>query len=252
MIKINKYYYDKMLFEGAPDIDKFAFYEPNYSATSGDIQDPEIKRCAALNESIALDFLRYALEYYLEWTPQYAMDHLDAEMLEKLHLKGVMRTRVRYPEEVKSDDSPWVYYLICKAYPAKFKYDKKGAIIEHYKKNYLTTTRYASKFFSDTDEGRERARICLWYALKDVDGRFQSVAEMYNFFLENKGEASSWLKEKKLNMHCENNYENAIEFLHASVPPEMDDENAYNECVFTIENRLQRKIQRKLKLFNKK
>lgn len=241
MVKFNKFYYDKMLFEQAPEIDKHAFYDPNFRVgNSGAINSNAIsgaKRKERLpeDESIILDMLRYALEYYLDWTPQYAKDHLSEAVLSKLHLRTLVRSRISYPTELDTEESPWIYYLICRAYPKLFTYNEIDAIVNYYVKNYIGTSKYGKSFFTGSDDGIRRAKICFWFAIQNYQS-FLTVADMYRFFSKNREESIKWLKEMKLYTHCEENYESAVEFLHATVPESMDDLAAYNEAVFTLIN----------------
>lgn len=251
MVKFNKFYYDKMLFDQSNEVSKSAFNDPNFRTGSSDAINASAlggfrkKERLPEDEKAVLDMLRYALEYYLEWTPQYAKDHLTEEILTKLHLRSLVRSRLGYPAELAGDDSPWIYYLICRAYPKLFTYDETDAVISYYEKNYIGTPKYGKSFFTSTEEGIRRAKICLWYAIQNYQS-FLSVADMYRFFVDSRSESEKWLKDMKLFTHCDENYESPVEFLHASIPENMDDLGAYNEAVFNMMNQ-QKTVNRKKK-----
>lgn len=236
MIDSNKFYYDKLLFDQTDSIRELVF--PN-------TEKETMNETALANEKTALSIIRYALEYYLEWTPAYTMEHLDIDVLKKLRLYNVAMFRINYPKELEKIDSPRAYYIVCKLYPDIYHYDSKAAVIAYYKKHILIGGKYTNSFFDPNDEdGKERACSCLMYAINEENWlHSMSPKNLYAFFSGEKlPEARMTLNEFLINYHFKSIIDkayakSALDFLHAALPSSDKNSLRYYQYRFTSERR---------------
>lgn len=232
MIDIDKYYYDRYLMSCDKNFDTSLFlnYSNTKQETTADEEDiPKKAKRDKQDEKDTLAVIRYAFDFYLRWPPEYTMDHISVSLLKKIKLYDLATKRINYPPELTTDNSPWLYYLVCQMYPEKFTYDATSAV-ESFYKVFLTTQQRTKTIFDSTPEGKKRAAICLLYALRD-DG-ISSSAEAYQKFLGHK--VKPWLLKYKLLSYYTENYTHPIEFLHDALPRTEENEREYRMAKFLL------------------
>ena len=63
------------------------------------------------NEQKALYVLKFALRYYLKWTPQQICDHLDWKVLNCMKLESLMKY-IQFPPEMSARDDIFVVDIL--------------------------------------------------------------------------------------------------------------------------------------------
>lgn len=170
-----------------------------------------------IDEERAIKIVKYAMEYYLGWSPMQVWENLDDEVIKKMKLSGLVNQRIKFPVELV-DQKENIKYLVCRMYPEKFHYNSDQAVEAYYDRVLSgEITRFKKGFFTKDDEsGKDRAAICLRRAL-ELDGRFPSTEAMYDFFCTSEGR--SFISAHKLASACRDLFEFPICFLHYSVYP---------------------------------
>ena len=228
MIDLEKYFYDHMLLTGANELDPSIFI--NYMNKRDSLEDVKNVLRNRQDEISVLKVLRYAFEYYLAWSPEYTMDHISVQVLEKLKLYKTAKNRITYPPELQAPNSPWLYYLVCQMYPDRFTYDSTAAV-EAFYDTFLTTKQREKTIFDASPEGRKRAYVCLLCALRK-DGLF-TAEDAYARLTAAK--VKPWLTKYKLKTFCEQCFgDDAVEFLHAALPKNEENERAYNMAKYQV------------------
>lgn len=166
---------------------------------------------AAEQEKIALQFFRTVIEKYLHWTPEEAFHQLNADTIEAMKLKPLLRY-IKFSYEFNIDTD--CHLLVAKIYPKECKVD----MVEETKTIYTKVinkdlSRYPKHFFEDK-EGETRALICLQYALVNFKN-FDTPEELYQFIHEH---GMEFFKKHKLMDAFKINYDFPIEFVHHMFP----------------------------------
>lgn len=184
-----------------------------------------------VDEDRSIKIIKYAFEYYLGWSPSRIWEEISEEILEKMKLSSLVNQRVRFPVELL-DTKENLKYLVCRMYPDLYHYRPEHAVINYYDRVLSgEIKRFKKGFFSKEDNsGKDRAAICLRRAL-ELDGRFASREEMYDFFCRSEGR--QFISTHKLGSACRDLFEFPICFLHYavfSITPK--EERGHIQCYF--------------------
>jgi len=164
------------------------------------------------DEERVLKLLRYAFEYYLEWTPEQVRANMDEAVLKKLHLDSLVSQRLEYPDELAPMEN--LEYVCCRMYPHLFHYNRERAVEGYYEKVLRQDISRVRKSFFTGEGGSERLSICLRYVINRACS-FTSKREMYEFFAGKGGRVL--LNKYKLLRSCAQFYKDPLEFLHYSL-----------------------------------
>lgn len=177
----------------------------------------------------ALKIIRFALEKYLQWTPQNIRRYLTSDVLKKMKLSKIVNKYIDFPQEYSKDDLDMTYlaYLL---YPKKFRLSIEDQCIAMFERVH---TGSASKFPSTWIggiEGVRRFSILLQYAILQMP-RFQNLEAMYQYFSGPKGVAA--MKKYKLYSFAITLYANVFEAFHKSMPHKLRSDFLYHYYRFS-------------------
>lgn len=192
------------------------------------------------DEERALKIIRYAFEYYMEWTPEQIRVNIDEDILKKLKLDGIIQQRIRFPVELEPMDN--LQYLVCRMYPDRYTYNRRQTIITYYDRVLSGEIKRFKKGFFTEEGGKYRAGICLQRMLQ-MTGQFRSVQEMYDLFSGTDGRKV--LTRYKLGSAARDLYEFPLDFLHYSLPEGNRDYLYYERLRFALINDKQKRVMRK-------
>ena len=173
---------------------------------------------------------RYAITYYLKWTPLEAVHYLTADIVEKLMLNRLYKKMEIDPERMIFDDYRFVLQY---AFPGEVKYDIGLEAFEVYQRCFRTgrwrnsTEEYKlpKKFFYGP-EGEQRANAILNNLVSLYLGD-KTTEELYDKF-SRKPSARKWLREKNLGEPLMQIYDNEpLEFFHAAMDETHKDDLFY-------------------------
>lgn len=175
-----------------------------------------------VNENMAYDVFRMAIEVFLHWTPEQALARLDKQIIEKMRLDLVMRY-MKLPFECEfNDDYTWILH---KLYPDKIRYDQQEHVIRIYHQ-ILNGNKYKwpKWYFSDAD-GHERAYICLRYMISH-NMHYDTPAELYEQFITGNGQ--QLMTKLGLKTVAKDEFEDPITFVYQAMFQDDDDEFTYH------------------------
>lgn len=182
------------------------------------------------NERKALYIIDYAIQTYLGWTPEEVRDHMNNDILKKLHLTKLL-SYIDFPATIQIQNDEDVFYLAVKLYPDKIHYNKTDLILRVYKRVMNgSIQRFPKEYLSDAD-GLYRAKICFRFMMRQYL-TFSSVDEMYSFFASKSG--SRELRKYRLASVSRDLFETHIDFLHESLPDSQKDDLLYAYYKFQI------------------
>ena len=192
------------------------------------------------DEERALKIIRYAFEYYMEWTPEQTRVNMDEEILKKLKLDGIVRQRIRFPVELEPMEN--LQYLVHRMYPERYPYNRRQTITIYYDRVLSGEIKRFKKGFFTEEGGKYRAGICLQRMLQMI-GQFKNIQEIYDLFYGTEGRKV--LMKYKLASAARDLYEFPVDFLHYSLPEGNRDNLYYEKLRFALINDRQKRIMRK-------
>lgn len=191
------------------------------------------------NERRALAILKYAIEKYLEWSPEEVKLYLNANIIKLMKLDSVMRF-IRFPPELNPKKD--YFYIAHKLYPNRIPYNESELVINVYKRVLSgELCKFPKEYRADTS-GFMRVKICFQYMLEQFM-QFSSINEMYDFFSSSEGTKA--LKEYKLYSICCEMFESPLEYLHESLPIKQRSEFLYRLYKFNEANASQKRQMKK-------
>lgn len=135
-----------------------------------------------VNQALALQVIRYALEKMLEWEPRTSIAKFDRYMIRLMNLEQVVRY-IDYPAEIEYGDPR--YILAC-LYPGRIKLDEQTLVQETYRRVLEAGSgddkkvQFPREYFSG-GAGFRRFCLCLKYLVENTL-KIRNVEELYNFF----------------------------------------------------------------------
>ena len=196
-----------------------------------------------VNERIALDVFRYAIEYYLCWTPEDTARFLNMKIIEDMKLKP-LHAYIRFPAELDKNED--LFYIAHLMYPNRIKYRTKDLVINAYKQILRGKKSKFMKNYMSGTKGYINACICFQYMMEQFL-QFSTIKEAYEYFASPKG--AKTLKEYRLVSVCNDMFENPLEYFHTALPESQKDEFWYKYHVFNKHNNSQIRQMKKDKSF---
>lgn len=176
---------------------------------------------ATKKELVAITLMRYALVDMLGWDFETIKNNLSNEILKKLKLDGFVKY-IRFPAELSP--SADLFYIAYRLYPEKT-YPKRELLLRMYL-NVISgrQTKFPKSYFSGMD-GMLAACLALQYVL---DNKFPdaSIEALYEFFASS--EINVFLKKNKLFVPCCNLFDDALEYLHMTLPNSQQSDLFFN------------------------
>lgn len=199
---------------------------------------------AEKNEQKALYIIKFALRYYLKWTPQQVCQYLDWKVINCMKLESLMKY-IQFPPEMSVRDD--IFIVKGKLYPKLVPLNQKEITLKVYKRVLEKDLyKFPKEYLSGDTIGRFRATVCFQYMLTQIPP-FKDTAEMYKFFASSKG--PKLLKKFRLNVACVSMFDHPIDFLHESLPERERDEFWYKFYKFKLANSEQIRYLKKKKEF---
>lgn len=173
-----------------------------------------------INTNTALNIFRYAIEYFLEWSPQEAYDKLNMDIIKLMHLEYAF-SKITFPNELEKKKDLW--YIACRLYPKYFNFKESDLTINIFKKIISgEIKRFPTNYFSGT-LGIYRACECLQYVLVyEMSMLFYKEQDIYYYFSTEIG--IQFLKKYKLFNIYQEYFDNPIEYVHNSISSVQQDE----------------------------
>ena len=184
------------------------------------------------NEKRAIYLLKFAIAYYLKWTPAFACEKLNWKVIELIKLDSVIKY-IRYPINVEDEED--IFFVKVALFPNAMAPDKEELTRMVYRK-LLDRNLYKMPkgYFSDIGPGKERMEICLRYAISQEIGTY-TPEEIYKYFAQTTGK--KLLKKYRLFSVCLKHYDTQVDFLHEALPKEKRDELWFRYYKFEIMQR---------------
>lgn len=165
------------------------------------------------DEKIALKVIRYAIEYYLGWTPEEAYQNFDLNIVALMKLDLAMQN-INFPEECFSGGD--CAYVISLLYP-EFIYDSDASVIREYERSMNGTTHLPRNFYTDL-YGKVRAKTVLRYILSEKLLGVQP-ADLFDLFYRRK--AKKFLAKYHLTEPCVEHFDGIpVKYLYEVLPEE--------------------------------
>lgn len=180
------------------------------------------------NEVEALKVFRYAFDTYLRWAPDQLYHNLTYDIVASLRLTSLLKYIIYPPEADRSVD---VYPIVSKLYPGRFKETMSDVVRRVYARVLSGEREKFPKDFFAGNEGRNRALLCLQYAMNQMTP-FTSVQEIYKSFTAAAG--SALLREWKLYAVSSKLFETPLDYLHEALPTVYKSEFWYHYYKFTV------------------
>lgn len=201
------------------------------------------------NNRTALEVFRYAIEYFLHWTPEQTKTYLNADVIKKLKLDKVM-VYVSFPPGLDLTQDYW--YIAHLLYPKQIPCSLEDTTLYVYKRLLKGPKdgglyRFPKHFF-DGNDGRKRACICFRYLLAHYEV-FDDIKSMYEFFSTEKGEKE--LDKYGLRLVWRNVFESPVLYLHETLPVSQRNELYYHFYECQYQYRLAINTKKKLKALAK-
>ena len=192
---------------------------------------------------IACHLFRYVFENILDWSPTDAVNYLTFERIKQLNLSRAFNALI-YPPEYK-DRRCATFYVGILCYPQLKKYYNEQTLWIMEYNNCIDRGRNNYVRFDDEniENAVDKARFLLNHVLiSDRDINFNNIEEVYEFFSSKK--VKYWLATKKLGAALKF-FESPLDFLHQSLPTDVDKANGRNDFVlqFTEFKNLEQTIQ---------
>lgn len=183
------------------------------------------------NEENALRVFKFAIEFYLGWSPQDAVAHLNYKVIDLMKLTQLLKY-IKFPPEL--DERDYIYIILGKLYPNIVKLNNKEITLKVYKRVLEKDLyKFPKDYLSGDEESRNRAIICFQYMLSQYTS-FNNVKDMYSYFASSNG--PKLLKKYRLNIACISMFEHPLDFLHESLPDDVKSEFWYRFYKFKITN----------------
>ena len=191
------------------------------------------------NERLALEIFKYAIEKYLNWTPDETRLFLNAEIIKQMKLDSITRF-LRFPPEL--DPKKDYFYIAHLMYPNIIRYNSKELILNVYKKVLNgTLCKFPKEYMSGT-RGLMCAGICFQYMLEQYF-QFSCIEELYSYFASLEGWKA--LKKYRLSSVCNLMFDSPLDYLNESLNEKQRNEFLYRYYKFDEANSCQIKKMKK-------
>lgn len=153
--------YDDSLIGRIPDVESHNFYGAAASA---------------VNERIALECIRYAIEDVLQWTPETALKKFDRYILSLMKLNRIAAYIV-YPVEVESNDP---LYILSRLYPDTVKVTEQDFVKRTFESILSSGEQQFPREYFIGGDGFRRFCFCMKYVIENFTS-IDSVEDLYRF-----------------------------------------------------------------------
>lgn len=172
------------------------------------------------------DFADYVFREILGWTPHMVRDHLNEEIIEKMHLTTIFKN-IKFPQGVSIKDG---YYIAYFTYPEIFKASNKDIIIRtyetHIKKRQM---RNYPGFFVGAD-GEVNAKVIMQHVIRYYLVP-TSIESMYEFFAGSE-KLDGFMKTYSLYTPMRAFFESPLEYMYESLDDTQKNEVLYQKLKF--------------------
>ena len=166
-----------------------------------------------VNQKNALELFRYAIEYYLDWSPEDAQNYLTMDIIKQLKLEGIVGY-IQFPPELNPNKD--FFYIAYLLYPDEIEWDEYELTLNVYHRILRGELKKFPKEYLSEAEGILRACVCLQYMLiQFFSNKFSTVKDIYYMFSTSDGIAA--LKQYRLYTAYCDIYDNPVDYLHNSL-----------------------------------
>lgn len=174
--------------------------------------------------------LRYIFESMLGWGPETTRDYLTESIVEKLHIRSLIR-RLDFPSELNNERD--LFYVSMALYPKEITFPKRTYILSIYQKvRDKKLVKFPKKFFLGST-GKLNCSICFRYALQQ-DMYADNLYDLYMFFADDK-KGTDFIRDAMLYTPYHAYYETPIDMLYDCLPEEQQSELFYQLALFSRE-----------------
>ncbi|MFR6386616.1 MAG: hypothetical protein ACLUN4_13435 [Lachnospiraceae bacterium] len=167
--------------------------------------------------------LRYITEGILHWTPQQTKTFLTPKVVERLHMKRLIKL-IKFPPEL--DPETDLFYVACFMYPGQISFNKRQRVLLVYEKVLQGELIKFPKEFFLLGYAEYNIHVCIQYALNHYTC-FHSMEELYAFFAD-KRKFNAFARKVRLLDAVQLLYECPLDLLHESLSPDARDEFLYH------------------------
>lgn len=188
------------------------------------------------NIKLALKIIKYALTYYLNWSPNDIYHNLNYEIIKDMKLEKMLEY-IKFPIEL--DKKKDLFYIAILLYPRYFNITRLELTINYYKEILEgKKVKFPKEYFSG-QMGCVRAQACFQYIITHHLS-FNTIDEMYEHFSSSEGIKT--LKKYKLGSLCTELFDSPLDFLHLSLPENERNYYIYNHKKFIVSQRHYKKL----------
>ena len=195
------------------------FLQSSAGRDDDNISAEQRKRLAdAEKEKDALSIVRHVVKDVLGWTPEQAMEHIDAEVARRARLDMLFKYIDCPMEVVRGEDYQW---MVHKAFPSETRYDGTEQLFRIYDLVLSGRMKKFPRNFFTGERGMEKV-VTLFRSYVSRNVPASSIADLYRIFSDN---ARGWniLRDAHLYYEVAPAYSSPLEFLHDSIGAEADD-----------------------------
>lgn len=182
------------------------------------------------NEDLAISVFKYAIEYYLRWTPEETAKYLNYEYIRLLKLNSLL-SYIDFPEEL--DKNKDMFYIAHLMYPNRIQYNMKDLVINTYRKILKGEKYKFIKNYMSGTKGYINACICFQFMIEQFL-QFSSIEEMYKYFSASDG--TKTLRKYRLLAICNEMFHSPLDYLHEALPDNQKNEFLYKYYKFKTSN----------------
>lgn len=182
-------------------------------------------------EQDALMLFRYIIRDLLEWTPAAAMNDLNWEIMEKLHIDKLTRYIILPVGMTAQKDCDYVVHM---AFPKETRYSAEKKIIQNYEALMKgSMSKFPKNYFNKNSGGMYRAKTLLAFAISSfLPLRTDDPGTLFKIFAD-LTEANKLLKDWKLLAPCKTLYNKSpLKYLYDTVEHTPGTEFLYNNYKF--------------------
>lgn len=176
----------------------------------------------------ALIVMKYVFEKFLNWTPKDVEKCLTWDIISLMKIDALVK-HIQFPGELNPKTDLW--YIAHLLYPKAVPFNGIKKTLYIYKSILDKKLYRYPKNFWDGQEGLDRAKLCLRYALQNVL-IFHDMEDVYSSFSKN---GLKLIKEIHLMIPFELFYDSPIDYLHDALNSRQQDEFLYHYYKFREE-----------------
>ena len=163
------------------------------------------------NKRVIHLLIKYVVNEIFHWSSRDAAFLLTKSVRDDFKLTPLINKYYPMPKYLDADEV--TLYLVSGAF-SDISFSLERHTLSVYTKVYYNRMRFPQQFFSASNTGLERARICMRYVV-DTYMSFVSTKDLYGIFASD--DSMTVLKNYRLDKACALYYSSPLDFLHHSI-----------------------------------